>query len=160
MSACVIGCCVKRHVNVGIRHVSTSCGINVRAVFPCADVAFIVSHSQLVCQNGTCCENVRHMHVVCFFIAILQHRTPADWLVYPMLYKVVSWVMHITKYTLSLTAGAVFLPSSTPATSPDAWIPGPRPGPAAAALHQPPIQLPFPSPTGTALACQACADWK
>ena len=69
-------------------------------------------------------------------------------------------LMHLTKCALSLTAGAIFIPSATPATPPDAWLPGPRPGLAAAALHQPPLQLPFPSPTGTALTCQACAYWK
>ena len=104
------------------------------------------------------------MYVACMwnavFIHILHLQSPAVWPFYPMLCKVLVCLLHLTKHTLSLTAGAVFIPSATPATSPDARVPGPSPGPAAAALHEPPFQLPFPSPAGTARACQACAYWK
>ena len=124
---------------------------NVEHVLICANITLMVSHYQLVCHNKFCCENVHCMHVECFFIHILQHQTPCCLAVSShALQGHLMGLMHLTKCALSLTAGAIFIPSATPATPPDVWLPGPRPGPAAAALDGPP--LPFPSPSGTALA--------
>lgn len=57
---------------------------SVRAVLASADITLFVSQPQLVFQN----EFALRLHTAWFSIHALQRQTPAVWLFYPMLYKV------------------------------------------------------------------------